>query len=209
MPNNIVSFEGQNGVEILIDTVTSESFASVRGYARMSGKSLSTISRRLNDTVTSKLRTEDINTSGGSQKTVLIPEQLFCRWIIKDNPVAAMTLSNYYATNGNKKACDILSASAKVLPIIARHIKGCIYVLYDSNNQAYKVGFTTEIAKRLKAHKTSNPFLELVMQFDRKLIENEQLLHRQLKKYKVAGTSEWYHAHEHFIPTINILMSSL
>ena len=92
MANNIVRFDGQNGVEILIDTVTGESFASLSGYARMSGKDLSTVSRRFQGVALNNRKTAEILTLGGLQGVALISEDLICEWLPKDNPVAAKTL---------------------------------------------------------------------------------------------------------------------
>ena len=92
MANNIVRFNGQNGVEILIDTVTGESFASVKGYSRMSGKALSTISERLKGVRNNEQKTAEVYTDGGLQGVRLISEDLICEWLPKDNPVAAKTL---------------------------------------------------------------------------------------------------------------------
>ena len=117
-------------------------------------------------------------------------------------------ICHHYAAKGNKIACQLLDLPIKAEAISSQRILGSIYVLHDADNHAYKIGFTTALDKRKRTHKTSNPFLELVMQFDCKRIENEQLLHRQLKKFRVTGTSEWYYAHEDLIPTINLLMSS-
>jgi hypothetical protein len=37
-----------DGIELIIDTQTGESFASIKGYARMSGKSHNAITMRVN-----------------------------------------------------------------------------------------------------------------------------------------------------------------
>lgn len=94
MTNLILQRFDHDGIELIINTETGESFATVRGYARMSGKIPSTISRRL--TMSGKvLRCEcldqaQIETAGGLQGVALIPEDLICQWLIKDNHELAL-----------------------------------------------------------------------------------------------------------------------
>jgi hypothetical protein len=82
--SNLTRFD-HDGIELLINTTTGESFASVRGYARMSNKSESTIYRRLKALHEDKLQTTQIQTSGGLQGVALICEDLICEWLPKDN----------------------------------------------------------------------------------------------------------------------------
>ena len=109
----------KDGIELIIDTQTGESFATVRGYARMSGKSHNAIIMRLNrlskedsKVVTSEspnhlqiqtgsglqggntkglglLKQAQIQTEGGLQSVRLISEDLICQWLPKDNPELA------------------------------------------------------------------------------------------------------------------------
>ena len=81
-----------DGIELIIDTQTGKSFASISGYARMSGKIPSTISRRL---TMSGLREKgreqaQIETASGLQTVALIPEDVICQWLIKDNHELAL-----------------------------------------------------------------------------------------------------------------------
>lgn len=77
-----------DGIEILIDTATGESFASVSGYARMSGKDKSTISRRLQTVAQNSKKTAEIQTTTGFKTVALIPENLVSQWLMQDNPEA-------------------------------------------------------------------------------------------------------------------------
>ena len=81
-----------DGIELIIDTQTGESFATVRGYARMSGKIPSTISRRLTMSGLREkgLEQAQIETASGLQTVVLIPEDVICQWLIKDNHELAL-----------------------------------------------------------------------------------------------------------------------
>lgn len=96
MTQSILQFECNDGIEILIDTTTGESFASIRGYARMAGKAESTIRDRI-----SKLSEgaremgifeAQIPTGKGFQGARLIREDLICEWLPQDNPSAAKSL---------------------------------------------------------------------------------------------------------------------
>lgn len=83
------------GLELIINTQTGESYASVSGYARMSGKPRTTIQSRINkikgdDNVTSF--EAQIQTPGGTQWVTIIPEDLIVEWIVKDNPDIATKL---------------------------------------------------------------------------------------------------------------------
>jgi len=82
----LTKFENPNGLEILIDEQTGESFCSVRGYARMSGKAVSTISERLAAFGFDDVNTAQIHTESGSKSVRLITESQMTEWIIDDNP---------------------------------------------------------------------------------------------------------------------------
>lgn len=79
----------KDGIELIIDTQTSESFASISGYARMSGKAQSTISGRLATHRNEALKTTEILTTTGLKTVRLISEDLICQWLPKDNPELA------------------------------------------------------------------------------------------------------------------------
>lgn len=80
------------GLELIIDLETGESFATVSGYARMSNKDRSTIRERitkLKDRGKDLTKEAQIETTGGLQGCRLIPESLICEWLITDNPELA------------------------------------------------------------------------------------------------------------------------
>lgn len=82
-----------DGIELIINTETGESFASISGYARMSGKIPSTISRRLTMSGLREkglLNQAQIETAAGLQCVELIPEDVICQWLIKDNHELAL-----------------------------------------------------------------------------------------------------------------------
>jgi chromosome segregation ATPase len=93
MTNSSLQRFDHDGIELIINTETGESFASISGYARMSGKIPSTIFRRL--TTMSGLREKgleqaQIETASGLRTVALIPENLICQWLIKDNHELAL-----------------------------------------------------------------------------------------------------------------------
>jgi hypothetical protein len=85
-------FEGEDGIEILIDTSTGESFCSVRGYARMANKDHSTILKRNQVVDGEPQKTAKVHTNGGLQVVALITENQIVEWLPKDNPIAATQL---------------------------------------------------------------------------------------------------------------------
>jgi len=82
----------KDGVEIIINLETGESFASISGYARMANKDKSTISRRLSTVASSDNKTGEIQTQQGLRTVALISEDLITEWIIQDNPTVAAQL---------------------------------------------------------------------------------------------------------------------
>jgi hypothetical protein len=84
-------FDGDNGIEILINTETGESFCSVNGYARMSGKAVSTISDRLPFGEDGNNMGQTL-TAAGLRSVRLITEDQIVEWLPKDNPIAATHL---------------------------------------------------------------------------------------------------------------------
>ena len=79
-----------NGVELIIDTITGESFASISGYARMSGKTQQAISKRCKKLgENNALKTAEIQTEYGIKLHNLISEDLITEWLIDDNPELA------------------------------------------------------------------------------------------------------------------------
>ena len=114
----LTRYDGESGIEILINSITGESFCSVKGYARMSGISKSVITRRLREvTETSQggpqnehsttqalddgglqrgpqndRITAQVMTISGLQSVRLITEEQIVEWLPNDNPVMASKL---------------------------------------------------------------------------------------------------------------------
>ena len=88
---NLTRFETKDGVELVINEV-GESFATVRGYARMSGRDASTISRRLKGVGSDRIKEAEIITPGGIQGVALISEDIITDWIVEYNPLLAKAM---------------------------------------------------------------------------------------------------------------------
>ena len=81
MLTNLQRFDS-NGIELIINTTTGVSFASVSGYARLSGKAVSTISERLSKTVRNNdSNTAQIQTATGIKTIRVISEDLISEWL--------------------------------------------------------------------------------------------------------------------------------
>jgi len=120
--NSLQRFE-KDGIEILIDAATGESFASISGYARMSGKHKDTISTRCASVVPEDLKRAEIMTGSGIQGVVLIPEKLITKWIMKDNPELAEKLMDagvrvfLHKTAGFKVTSNAIEPQPKLPPV--------------------------------------------------------------------------------------------
>ena len=91
MVTNLERFDS-NGIELIINTTTGESFASVSGYARMAEKDKSTISRRLKTVASNTEKKAEIVTTTGLKTVSLISEEQISEWIVDDNPTMAKQL---------------------------------------------------------------------------------------------------------------------
>lgn len=86
-------FKTSNGIEIIIDQQTGESFCSVSGYARMSGLSQPAITKRVKKLDNPNVvKTAEIDTGYGFKLHNLLTEDLITDWIVDDNPTMAKQL---------------------------------------------------------------------------------------------------------------------
>lgn len=96
---NLTRFETADGVELVIDTQTGEAFATQRGYARMSGRDASTISRRCTKLDESGVvKNSEIDTGYGVKVVALIPADLVYDWLFEDNVALAKAMGKAGAT---------------------------------------------------------------------------------------------------------------
>lgn len=84
--NTLTRFDTPDGIELVIDIVSGESFATISGYARMSSKAKSTISERLVAVREEEVKTAELVTAQGLRTVRLIPGKLARTWLVKDNP---------------------------------------------------------------------------------------------------------------------------
>ena len=89
MTNNQLQRFDNDGIELIIDTQTGESYATKRGYARMANKDESTIRRRIRTADLKVIKNAEILTAGGLQGADLIHERTIAEWLPKDNPELA------------------------------------------------------------------------------------------------------------------------
>lgn len=93
--NDLQRFDN-GGIELIINTQTGESFASISGYARMVNLSVDTIAKRVKrgskGLDKSAVKTAEIQTAGGLQGVDLLSESVIAEWIVKDNPEIAAKL---------------------------------------------------------------------------------------------------------------------
>lgn len=81
---NLTRFDGENGIELVIDVSTGQSFATVSGYARMANLDRTAISKRLTrDNIARE--TAEIQTTTGLKSVTLIPGKFALKWLAQDN----------------------------------------------------------------------------------------------------------------------------
>lgn len=87
---SLTRFQTEDGIELVIDTQTGESFTTEAGYVRMSNKPKTTVASRVQKGVRDGIvKTSEIVTARGLQGVRLIPASLVFKWAIRDNPELA------------------------------------------------------------------------------------------------------------------------
>ena len=96
--NNLTRFDS-DGIELVIDTQTGESFATQSGYARMSGLTVRGVGKRLEKLVNSDLvKAAEIDTGYGIKVVNLISANLVYDWMCEDNLRLAKVMGKTGAT---------------------------------------------------------------------------------------------------------------
>lgn len=91
--SNLSVFKSNDGIEIIINQQTGETFCSVSGYARMSGLTQQAISKRAKKLDNSGLiESAELDTGYGIKLHILLTEDLITDWIVDDNPAMAKQL---------------------------------------------------------------------------------------------------------------------
>jgi hypothetical protein len=92
----------QDGIELVIDTMTGEAFATQAGYCRMSGVEKTALANRLSrgfqGVHKNDLKVAEILTDGGLQGVHLISANTVFKWLMKDNPELAEKMGEAGAT---------------------------------------------------------------------------------------------------------------
>jgi len=119
--SNLARFD-QNGIELVINTVTGAAYATQSGYARMSGKDRTTIVKRCKRCEQNTIKTAEIQTAGGIQGCELIPADVVFKWLVRDNVELAETMGSVGATvylhqlAGYKVSSNAITPTTPALP---------------------------------------------------------------------------------------------
>jgi hypothetical protein len=112
--SNLSVFKSDNEIEIIIDQQTGESFCSVSGYARMSGKDKGTISRRLKGVAQDVAKIDELVTSGGLQGIALFSVDTALNFLVKDKPALVGSLIDVVERlTGNRPAFPIFQKEGR------------------------------------------------------------------------------------------------
>lgn len=93
-----LSVFNQDGIEIVIDTTTGESFCTQSGYAKMSGLTQQAINKRCKAYNQEAFKKAEMLSPSGLQGYNLIPAKLAFKWLLKDNPSLAEKMGEAGAT---------------------------------------------------------------------------------------------------------------
>jgi hypothetical protein len=94
--SSLTVFNTEDGLELVVDTVTGEAFATQAGYARMSGLSQQGVNKRTHNLTNKK--TAEIYTTQGLRTHNLIPAKVVFEWLMKDKPELALAMGEVGAT---------------------------------------------------------------------------------------------------------------
>ena len=116
---NLTRFDN-DGIELVINTQTGESFATQAGYARMSGIAYSTVRKRVERLKGSDfvaLKSAEMQTAGGLQDVTLLPADLVYDWMCEDNLRLAKVMGKTGATVYMHQLAGFkVSSTATVVP---------------------------------------------------------------------------------------------
>lgn len=193
-----------DGFELVINTVTGESFATVSGYARMVGLTKQAISKRLGTVNPETTKTAEILTQTGYKKATLIPENLIAKWIVRDNPELATKMllrgvrkylhSTVNHGNSDNTVSEVGLDGLEFPPSL--HNGECyVYIFEDAVNRVIKVGISNNLVQRhIALENGSGRSLDLMywaLYPTRKQANLIELgIHNNLNKYRTKG--EWF-----------------
>lgn len=81
-----------------------------------------------------------------------------------------------------------------------------IYVLKCQD--AVKIGYSSDVDKRIKAHQTSNPFIEFVIKYEAPKW-SEKFIHKKLNSHLKSGCTEWFNYFDGIYSVIDDLINEV
>ena len=104
-------------------------------------------------------------------------------------------VNSYVINKNNDIQCEISNHYLEK-PKIKKVKKGHIYIAFCNRSKLYKIGLTsTDVTKRFKGLRTSNPDIELLCHFKNDdVVLTESWLHNLYKDKRVSG--EWFDLNE-------------
>lgn len=151
-----------DGIEIYVDNVTGESFASVRGYARMSDKPESSIRSRITARKVDTKMTE-VLTPQGLRTARLLSEDTIVDWLTEDNPQLAKKMSKLGVRVFMHQLAGYQVTTTAVAPesdemLMARAIQASARLLEAAKQEIKEL--KTEAAVNAPKVKLANQFIE-------------------------------------------------
>jgi len=145
---NLTVYTPEAGVELYIDNITGEAFASQAGYARMSGVAQSTVSDRMNTHRFQAIKTAEVLTAAGLRSVRLIPSSLVFKWAIKDNRALAYAMGTAGATVYLQKLAGYkVTSTAVVEDKPSGTYRDALMALVESLNEAADALESKELAE--------------------------------------------------------------
>jgi hypothetical protein len=202
-----LSVFNNDGLELVVNTDTNEAFATVSGYARMSGISKSAISRRVAKRQFEGVNQNDIfqaeiQTAGGLQRAaLLIPAEIVFEWMVDDNPRLAKVMGKAGANLFNLDvAVRVDDGDVQPLPNKKEKArkpypnkkekaqKPYVYFILDDSSQNVKIGKSDSPEERLKNLQTANASNLILLKTTKNF--TEKYVHDKFSHIRIRG--EWF-----------------
>ena len=212
MPSTLqlTRYDGEGGIEILINSITGESFLTADSYAKFSGVDKTIINSRLK-----------------SLSITLICEDLIAGWIQADNPNLAKKLFagaiKSFGSESGISACKSISTSDSASLEVQESIKSVqeslgmvsrqpkktcrkqtyrskaektklLYILQTQDEKYIKIGISRDPNERAKGVQTGCPMIVSVLHIIHvgNARRTESQLHSELVRFRSSG--EWFHS---------------
>lgn len=185
----------EDGIELVIDTVTGEVFVTQRGYARMSGKAASTITKKCRS---KSLKSAKITTNGGYQNVMLIPLDIIFVWLKEDENYNVLAKIINLLMRKNIAVPSIVTERPK--PTSKKGVRGYIYMfgtvcseeaIFKNGCDFVKIGFSQNPIKRFKTINEVVPTPMVIVDILKNCYLIEELkFHQENNLHRIKG--EWY-----------------